>query len=602
VWLSSDQSNQANVTEYVADYARHNITVGAVDIDSLWATGVNNFVVDRSKFPDMKGFVEGMHNDSVRVILWATSMVDTDSSNYQAMVDGGFFIRDGLNDTTPSTLHWWHGDGLLLDYTNPDAVSWWNGQLDNVLDIGIDGFKTDGTDPFIAEYLLPHGDGGVVTYRDYADAYYGSFFNYSRSRNPDALIMSRPVDSYPVVDGVSAFLQFAPRYAVFSGWVGDQDPTFAGLRDAMGNMLHSAWLGYVGFGSDIGGYRSGEGALGRTGELLLRWAGVGAFCSLMENGGDKEHRPWRFDGPGSTLHVDAYRRLVAAHYEMEQYLLSAGAAAFAGNGSIMGPVMPRPADPFGILQGDNYTTFDYLLGPDVFVSPVLAAGVGSATAALPPSVAGWVSVFDKTKSFPGGANATVETPLGTVPAFRRRGALAPLHASTPHLANGDEASAGALTLLLHGPLCDGRRRPVLLAAWGAPSSEAAYACRPGRLVVDVSPLGRDVIVVVRGATARSATLSVPGGAPHCNVEAAPSAPVFGPDAAPYQAAPLPLPALREPPASPPQGDACEGVTWSSARVGPSGTPADGGVDEVVVRRAAADHGLRVELGGVSLTE
>ena len=53
--------------------------------------------------------------------------------------------------------------------------------------------------------------------------------------------------------------------------------------------------GYANFGSDIGGYRSGNGTLGRSKQLLIRWAQLGAFSPLMENGGNKEHRPWAFD-------------------------------------------------------------------------------------------------------------------------------------------------------------------------------------------------------------------------------------------------------------------------------------------------------------------
>ena len=59
------------------------------------------------------------------------------------------------------------------------------------------------------------------------------------------------------------------------------------------------------FGSDIAGYWSGEGKLGRTKELLIRWAQLGAFSPLMENGGNKEHRPWAFDN--ETL--DIYKQL-----------------------------------------------------------------------------------------------------------------------------------------------------------------------------------------------------------------------------------------------------------------------------------------------------
>ncbi len=152
--------------------------VGAVDIDSGWSTGYNNFIFDTKKYPnatEMVGLlvcvcvcvcvcmcacvcvcvcacvcvcvngcacvracvcvifmillqafsfsctymclgykcttvrsinypchitiiihsiqIEFFHSKSIRVILWATSMVDTDSSNYQEAYDKGYFIR-----------------------------------------------------------------------------------------------------------------------------------------------------------------------------------------------------------------------------------------------------------------------------------------------------------------------------------------------------------------------------------------------------------------------------------------------------------------------------------------------------------------------------
>lgn len=615
VWLSSPESNQANVSAYVAEYAAHNITVGAVDIDSLWSTGVNNFIVDKTKFPDMKQLVDSLHAKSIKVILWATSMIDTDSSNYAAAVSNGYFIRDGLNQSSPDPLHWWHGDGVLLDYSNEEAAAWWNQQLDNVLvDVGVDGFKTDGTDPFIMEYVTPFSHGGPITYRQYADDYYGSFFNYSRAKNNEALIMARPVDSYPIIGDVSVYLNFAPRYAVFSGWVGDQDPTFDGLRDALGNMIHSAWLNYVGFGSDIGGYRTGKGPLGRTGELLLRWASVGAFCSLMENGGDKEHRPWKFDTGGSSFHEDAYRALVAAHYELEQYLLTTGAQAWESNSSIMRPVLPVPDDPLGGIAVNNLTDYDYLLGKDYYISPVLEAGATSQAVSFPPSTAGWFSVFNRTATYPGSLNTTVPAPLGQIPAFGRRGALIPLHVSTPLLGNGDEASSGAVTLLVHGPVCSEAGTTVtteLRVPQGSsdddstPSaSVAALTCKKaagGRASVslEVTPLGRDVVLLLRGVSLPAdaeASLSAP-----CTVRRDVSHPVLGPSAIAHKPAPQPLPSLRGGVGA---TQSCE-ATLTSAVVNAGGfavASGEAGVGEVLLRRLPADEGLTVTLSGLVLEQ
>ncbi len=127
--------------------------------------------------------------------------------------------------------------------------------MDNVLvnQTQLDGFKCDGkeeirfcfpfflilkhkgTDPYIWLLDLKGGakghDGKLVHYREYADLYYGSFLNHSRSRNPYAIIWSRPVDSL----SNKVYMDFSPRYATFSGWVGDQDPTFSGLLGELRN-------------------------------------------------------------------------------------------------------------------------------------------------------------------------------------------------------------------------------------------------------------------------------------------------------------------------------------------------------------------------------
>ena len=57
---------------------------------------------------------------------------------------------------------------------------------------------------------------------EYQNYYYGDFYNYTKFKNPDGLIMSRPVDSVEVKKGqLYSFVPFSPRYVMFSGWVGD---------------------------------------------------------------------------------------------------------------------------------------------------------------------------------------------------------------------------------------------------------------------------------------------------------------------------------------------------------------------------------------------
>ena len=141
------------MTDLVEGYESRNITVGAINIDSGWSTGFNNFEVDTNKFPQFGQLVEKMHEQDVRVILWITSMVDKDSSNYDEGFANNYYISNGFGQQ--AVLHWWHGDGSLLDYSNPNASSWWHKQMDKVLDLGVDGWKCDGTDPFLEEIFEP---------------------------------------------------------------------------------------------------------------------------------------------------------------------------------------------------------------------------------------------------------------------------------------------------------------------------------------------------------------------------------------------------------------------------------------------------------------
>lgn len=67
--------------------------------------------------------------------------------------------------------------------------------IHQALSLDIDGWKCDGTDPYILELVVARGKKGIVTRREYSEAYYGDFFDYTRQiLGDDRLIMSRPVD------------------------------------------------------------------------------------------------------------------------------------------------------------------------------------------------------------------------------------------------------------------------------------------------------------------------------------------------------------------------------------------------------------------------
>mgnify|MGYP002379522453 CR=1 FL=1 len=138
----------------------------------------------------MSALIDQMHSRNVRVILWVTTMINTDSSNFEygkSKVRSSYIVLAASYFSVKRAIIYpdWMaiplnggtvlGRSLVFtatiiifsstyffppsDYTNPDALAWWHSQMDYLLDIGIDGWKCDGTDPFVFELIVAEGYG-----------------------------------------------------------------------------------------------------------------------------------------------------------------------------------------------------------------------------------------------------------------------------------------------------------------------------------------------------------------------------------------------------------------------------------------------------------
>ncbi len=374
----------------------------AIIIDSPWATGYNTFEWDPALFPDPVGMIDALHADGVKVFVWIVPAINVEETElYAYAADRDWFMRRDDDDPDPEVIDWWKGEGSLIDYWNPDAMDWWHGLMDQVLDMGIDGWKCDGLD--YSSVFAPYSPaaGRKVERLEYSHAYYRDMHDHTREvLGPDRVNTTRPVDNYGGDIG-GDLVAFTPKDILWAGWVGDQDATFEGLQAALLNFYWSSDYGYVNFGSDIGGYRE-DGAFGEIGrgpEVFTRWAQLGAFSPIMENGGGN-HEPWIV---GDETTTDIYRRFVELHHSLIPYLMDQGAAAFDADEPLM-----------SFLTKDDYT---YLLGPDLFVAPMLESGT-SRTLTFPAGD-DWVYLFDDTKSYSGGSTETLDVPLSEFPVFLR---------------------------------------------------------------------------------------------------------------------------------------------------------------------------------------
>lgn len=447
-WISKDISNTQDTYDFVDGFRSRDIPVGAVVLDSPWETQYNTFVPSPSRYPEFAKLVSDLHQREVRVVLWTTPLINRSSfdletggdsytgaaENFQPALDCGFFVNSG------ETYIWWKGQGGAIDFFNGAARAAWHHQQDTVLDQGIDGWKLDFGESYIATEPL-ETKVGQKSLQEYSEEYYRDFLAYGvKRRGPEFLTMVRAYDaSYQFSGRFFARKEHAPV-----AWMGDNRRDFVGLADALDEMFVSARAGYTVLGSDIGGYLDVDD-LDPTGphipfdpEVFLRWTAVGALTPFMQLHGRANLTPWTVPTRVDET-VAAYRFWAKLHEQLVPFFYS-----LAQEAQPRGQAILFPQGDAAMWAGD----YRYVIGEALLVAPLLD-GSGRRDVVLPAG-SRWMDFFDPNAVLAGGstvASYDARDPK-RLPLFLREGAVVPLEVRDDSTGLGSADSANALTLLL----------------------------------------------------------------------------------------------------------------------------------------------------------
>ncbi len=449
-WLWEDDINTAErVDTLLNGYAKYDLPVRTILIDSPWSLRYNDYEIDTLKYPHPKEWFLNLQERGYRVVCWTTNMVNSYSKStrikesedfFKEASDKGYLAGHGEKNS------WWQGKGGFIDYANPDAMKWWRGRQQNLFDLGVDGWKLDGTATLFYTTIagIPFAykttKSGLMSTRTYMDHYYRNEYFWGLTQNPEFVTLARSIDRWYHPEG------FAPLDAAPVTWVGDQvhgweskgvkraedgkakDLAFdgvEGIESAIKSILAAAKLRYNVIGSDIAGF-SGSTIPPR---LYMRWTQLSTFCGLFLNGGHGERALWH----RTPQELEVIRKFSWLHTELVPYMYS-----YVVTGHQGGRVLQKP------IEGK----YHYLFGEDFVVAPIYQDNL-SVKVTLPAGR--WRYFFDDKIVVEGTKPITFEReyPLEEFPVYIREGAIVPLNVERSYTGLGTEANKGALTWLVY---------------------------------------------------------------------------------------------------------------------------------------------------------
>ena len=367
--------------------------------------------------------IQRLAGEGIRAILYIRPFVAEDlvltepSGRFAEAVDQGYVATTaaGAPYIYPNSFD--AGEAAVIDFTKPEARSWWKGLVQQMLDLGADGFMNDFGEQVIADMHFSDGSTGATLHNAYPRLQHEATregIDEYLVEHPDREIFFFVRAGYSGRAGSAAF-----ESATFPGDEAVDWSAENGLPSIVPDMLNRAVGGAYGFSTDIGGYADWTGIPGTSKELFVRWAQAAVFTTHFRVHGSAFNgvrMPWFFEPGDPEPKAEALWKAAAdLHVRARPLILQLWQEAVDTGMPITRPMWLH--DPSA--EGNPHNDDQWMLGPDLLIAPVLEKGATQREVWLPE---GCWQLHGEGEELGGRANVTVDAPLDVLPWFTRCGA------------------------------------------------------------------------------------------------------------------------------------------------------------------------------------
>ncbi|MBP7865389.1 MAG: glycoside hydrolase family 31 protein [Acidobacteria bacterium] len=423
---------EKRLLDLAREFRDRKVPCDAFYLDIIHQDQYRPFTWNAAHFPDPKGMIEKLHGMGLKVLTIVDPGIQL-NEDYPVFNEGrkeGYFLKTLDGKLYANNI--WPGYSAFPDFLQAKCRQWWADRHRAYLDVGVDAFKNDMSEPatFNKAWSMIRYD---ETTKMPGPLVEGTLDENVVSRSPDFGTVPHRFfhNAYGLYEGMATWKAQADydgrrpfvlmRNTFASGqrysaiWTGDILSDWPSLRHSIQLLLSLNLSGFPVCGADNGGFG------GRcTPELFARWTQFSCFSPFfrthyffVEQCIPKE--PWTFGPEVEKIAVDCIR----LRYRLFPYLYTSLRTSLQERRPLMQPVFFRhEADPAAWDAAQQY-----YWGDDFLVAPVTEPGATGRAVYLPAGR--WYDFWTGVDLESKGESRYVDAPLEKIPVFIRGGSIVP---------------------------------------------------------------------------------------------------------------------------------------------------------------------------------